>query len=121
MPKHFIPSIRQLAWLLIKKDEERSDKEQFIVKYLTLNKHLSPHSIYGSVVMHYARQLGFHVDIDGFCAHSLRATAATNALGNDADIAKVQQWLGHASISATRLYDNRDLRPEDSPTFKVSY
>ena len=87
----------------------------------TLNKHLSPHSIYDSVVMHYARQLGFHVDIDGFCAHSLRATAATNALGNDADIAKVQQWLGHASISTTRLYDKRDLRPEDSPTFKVSY
>lgn len=86
-----------------------------------LNKHLSPHSIYSSVVMHYARQLGFHVDIDGFCAHSLRATAATNALGNDADIAKVQQWLGHANISTTRLYDKRDLKPEDSPTFKVSY
>jgi hypothetical protein len=37
--------------------------------------------------------------------HSLRATAATNALDNKADIAKVQEWLGHANVSLTRLYD----------------
>ena len=29
-------------------------------------------------------------------AHALRATAATNALGHQADIAKVKEWLGHA-------------------------
>jgi integrase len=51
---------------------------------------------------------------------SLRATAATNALSNDADIAKVQEWLGHANI-ATRLYHRRKSRPEDSPTFHVQY
>jgi len=54
-------------------------------------------------------------------AHALRATAATNALDNNADIAKVQEWLGHANISTTRIYDHRKTRPEDSPTFKVSY
>jgi len=27
-----------------------------------------------------------------------RATAATNALDHDADTAKVQEWLGHATI-----------------------
>jgi site-specific recombinase XerD len=58
---------------------------------------------------------------EGFCPHSLRATSATNALEHDADIAKVQQWLGHASISTTRLYDKRKSRPEESPTFQVSY
>jgi site-specific recombinase XerD len=51
----------------------------------------------------------------------LRATAATNALDHEADIAKVQEWLGHANISTTRIYDHRRMRPEDSPTFKVIY
>ncbi|MEO6896945.1 MAG: site-specific integrase [Caldimonas sp.] len=53
--------------------------------------------------------------------HSLRATGATNALDHQADIAKVQEWLGHANIATTRIYDRRKTRPEDSPTFKVAY
>jgi integrase/recombinase XerD len=51
----------------------------------------------------------------------MRATAATNALSNEADIAKVKEWLGHANISTTRLYDRRQSKPEDSPTLKVKY
>ena len=47
--------------------------------------------------------------------------AATNALANNSDIAKVQEWLGHANIATTRLYDRRQSRPEESPTFKVEY
>ena len=50
-----------------------------------------------------------------------KLAAATNALDNGADIAKVQEWLGHANIATTRIYDHRKTRPEDSPTFKVSY
>ena len=40
---------------------------------------------------------------------------------HNADIAKVQEWLGHANIATTRLYDRRQSRPEESPTFKVEY
>lgn len=61
------------------------------------------------------------ITIDGLGVHGLRATAATNALEHEADIAKVQEWLGHANIATTRLYDRRQQRPEDSPTFKVTY
>jgi site-specific recombinase XerD len=61
------------------------------------------------------------ISVQGFGVHSLRATAATNALDHAADIAKVQEWLGHANIATTRIYDRRKSRPEDSPTFKVNY
>jgi site-specific recombinase XerC len=54
-------------------------------------------------------------------AHALRATAATNALDHEEDIAKVQEWLGHSNIATTRIFDHRKTRPEDSPTFKVVY
>jgi integrase/recombinase XerD len=72
------------------------------------------------VVRHYLRKIGIN-DTQNLAVHSLRATAATNALDHEADIAKVQEWLGHANISTTRLYDRRKTRPEDSPTFKVRY
>jgi site-specific recombinase XerC len=68
------------------------------------------------LVRRYSAALGFEIG-----AHALRATAATNALDNKADIAKVQEWLGHANIATTRIYDHRKTRPEDSPTFKVVY
>lgn len=71
------------------------------------------------VLIKYASTVG--IDVEGFGPHALRATAATNALEHDADIAKVQQWLGHANIATTRVYDRRQSRPEDSPTFKVAY
>ena len=72
-----------------------------------------------TVVAHWAQAAG--IEVDGLGVHGLRATAATNALEHDADIAKVQMWLGHANISTTRLYDRRGQRPEDSPTYKVKY
>ena len=79
------------------------------------NKAITPDAIY-KLVRGYSANLGFEIG-----AHALRATAATNALDHQADIAKVQEWLGHANIATTRIYDHRKTRPEDSPTFKVIY
>ena len=87
----------------------------------TLDKHLDPGSIYRNIVMKYGRETGINAEVNGLCVHSLRATAATNALSHEADIAKVQEWLGHANVSTTRLYDRRKSKPEDSPTFHVKY
>ena len=78
-------------------------------------KAITPDAIY-KIVRGYSGALGFEIG-----AHALRATAATNALDHQADIAKVQEWLGHANIATTRIYDHRKTRPEDSPTFKVAY
>jgi site-specific recombinase XerD len=80
-----------------------------------LDTALTPDGVY-RLVRSYSAQLGFEIG-----AHALRATAATNALDHQADIAKVQEWLGHANIATTRIYDHRKTRPEDSPTFKVDY
>jgi site-specific recombinase XerD len=73
----------------------------------TLNKPLHPVSVYQDIVRRYAREVGLLEAVPALCVHSLRATAATNALSHEADIAKVQEWLGHADISTTRMYDKR--------------
>jgi len=81
----------------------------------TLDRAITADGVY-KLVRAYSVLLGFEIG-----AHALRATAATNALDHQADIAKVQEWLGHANIATTRIYDHRRTRPEDSPTFKVAY
>jgi integrase/recombinase XerD len=80
---------------------------------------LTPGGVYIAVVVRYMKQVGITGENMG--PHALRATAATSALEHSADIAKVQEWLGHASISTTRVYDRRGSKPEDSPTFRVTY
>jgi len=68
------------------------------------------------LVRKYAQESGYGIGV-----HALRATASTNALDHESDTAKVQEWLGHANVATTRIYDRRKTRPEDSPTFKVTY
>ncbi len=58
------------------------------------------------LVRAYSAAPGFEIG-----AHALRATAATNALDHQAAIAKVQEWLGHANVATTRIYDHRRTRP----------
>ena len=80
---------------------------------------LTPGGVYSEVVVRYMHQVGIAGENMG--PHALRATAATSALENNADIVRVQEWLGHASISTTRVYDRRHSKPGDSPTFHVNY
>ncbi len=80
---------------------------------------LSPGGVYSEVVVRYMRQVG--IGGDNLGPHALRATAATNALENHADLSQVQEWLGHASIGTTKVYDRRRMKPGDSPTFRVNY
>ena len=80
---------------------------------------LTPGAVYADVVVFYMKQLGIVGDNMG--PHALRTTAATSALEHQADIAHVQDWLGHANISTTRVYDRRGSHPAESPTFRVTY
>ena len=60
-----------------------------------------------NIVKKYGRETGLAVDrLDrrGICTHSLRKTAAMNALEHGANVAHVQQWLGHADIRTTQNY-----------------
>jgi len=102
------------------REETASPLFRAVAKNIAHLKHrLNPGSIYRNVVMYYCKRLG--IAAEGIGPHALRATSATNALSNGSDITEVQEWLGHSSISTTRLYDKRKMRPEDSPTFKVKY
>jgi integrase/recombinase XerD len=77
-----------------------------------------PSGVY-RMVKHYGKQVG--IALERFGPHAARATAATNAQDAGPDIAEVKEWLGHANVSRTRVYDHRKTRPEDSPVFKVKY
>lgn len=76
-----------------------------------------------SHVFRMIRQYGLSVGLSArqLSPHVLRTTLITNALEHQADIAKVQELAGHASIATTRLYDRRENRPEDSPVNLVAY
>lgn len=80
---------------------------------------ITPDGVYRMILTYAEATKIAHIERLG--AHALRATAATNALDHGADIAKVQEMLGHANIQTTRIYDRRKTRPEDSPVFKVAY
>ncbi|NWL76797.1 hypothetical protein DM872_08050 [Pseudomonas taiwanensis] len=45
---------------------------------------------------------------------------APRALELETVFARVQQWLGQASISTTDTYDRHKPRQEDSPTFRAA-
>jgi site-specific recombinase XerD len=94
------------------------DAALFLPLRAVTTESITPDGVY-KMVRAYAAKLG--MAIAGLGVHSLRATAATNALEHGSDLAKVQQLLGHANISTTRIYDRRGSRPEDSPIFRITY
>ncbi|OHC26704.1 MAG: integrase [Pseudomonadales bacterium RIFCSPLOWO2_12_59_9] len=118
IPLHEEASQRLTRYLSARGQE---DKKSYLFVSLRGSKAgecLSADGIY-KVVCSYARSARIYVD--GLGVHGLRVTAATNALEHHADIAQVQHWLGHSSISTTRLYDRRLNRPSDSPSLKIHY
>jgi site-specific recombinase XerD len=75
--------------------------------------------VYSQVVKYYMSDCGIHGENMG--PHALRATAATRALENGADLASTMRWLGHANISTTKIYDRRSESAGRSPTQRVKY
>jgi hypothetical protein len=55
---------------------------------------LEPFSIYRNIVRKYAKETGVSAETIGVCVHSTRATAATNTLSSEADIAKSAGMAG---------------------------
>ncbi|WP_117140668.1 tyrosine-type recombinase/integrase [Pseudomonas amygdali] len=119
LPLHPVAAERIYAYL--EQDSERTAMAGPLFRSMrgtTTGAGITTNGIY-TVVTAWAKKAG--IEVDGLGVHGLRATAATNALEHEADIAKVQTWLGHANISTTKIYDRRENRPEDSPTYKVKY
>ena len=81
----------------------------------SVSKAITADAVY-KIVRGYSAKLGFEIG-----AHALRATAATNAPDHQADIAKVQERLGHANIATPASTTAARPGPRDSPTFKVAY
>lgn len=59
--------------------------------------------------------------IRGYSAHSMRATFITTALKNGANLEDVQEAVGHADPSTTKLYDRRGYNPEKAASFFANY
>lgn len=57
----------------------------------------------------------------GYSAHSMRATFITTALENGANLEDVQEAVGHADPSTTKLYDRRGYKPEKAASFFANY
>lgn len=121
--RRYIPVHPQAVFLIqdyLKSAGHQSEKEGALFRRIKQpDASLTPKAIDTDIVKHWAQKVG--IAASEIRPHVLRATAATNALENGADIAHVQEWLGHKNIATTRLYDKREQKGEDSPTFKVEY
>ena len=83
-----------------------------------MRRHMDPDAV-DRVLKKYAElALG---SSDGYSAHSMRATFATTALENEADIEEVQFAMGHSDISTTKLYDRRRHNPEKAAAYFANY
>ena len=86
-----------------------------------LDRALDPGSVYSNVVRYHADRAGLTREVEGLCAHSLRATAAATALHDGARPEAVRDWLGHTNLAATLRYYRPPASDLVSPTFRISY
>lgn len=96
---------------LISREKVEGDSPLFISKR---GKRLRADCV-SRIVKTVMRRAGY--DSDRLTAHSLRHTAATNALRNGATLRQVQQMLRHKNIAVTQIYlhelDRMDNNAED--------
>lgn len=59
----------------------------------------------------YAHAAGIQGDVT---PHTLRHSRAAHMLQSGEDVKRVQEWLGHANIATTQLYQPRPARPTDA-------
>lgn len=81
-------------------------------------RHIEPKMIDRLVKKYALKALGLK---RGYSAHSMRATFITTALANGANLEDVQEAVGHADPSTTKLYDRRGYNPEKAASFFANY
>ena len=86
-----------------------------------LDRALDPGSVYSNVVRYHADRAGLTREVEGLCAHSLRATAAATALREGARPEAVRDWLGHADLAATLRYYRPPASDRIAPALRISY
>lgn len=65
---------------------------------------LDPGSIYKNIVVKYGRATGINIEVNRLCVHSMRATAATNALFKRRGHRQSTGMVGHAKVSTARPF-----------------
>jgi len=80
------------------------------------DRHLDPASVYQILFEIRPRNRPQRRGYGPMCAFAA-CHGSNNALSHDSDIAKVQEWLGHADVSTTRPMTGARASPKDSPTF----
>lgn len=85
---------------------------------MEFRRHVEPKMIDRLVKKYASKALGLK---RGYSAHSMRATFITTALANGANLEDVQEAVGHADPSTTKLYDRRGYNPEKAASFFANY
>jgi hypothetical protein len=70
---------------------------------------LSPGSVYHNIIRKYGLRTDISPEVNGLCVHPLRGQGRHERPIARNGYAKVQEWLGHANISTTQLYDRRKI------------
>lgn len=81
--------------------------------------HLGDEGLTGQAIYTIMANRAEQAGVKGFAPHDLRRTFAGDLLDAGADIATVQQLMGHASVSTTAGYDRRGARAKRDAVNKL--